>query len=235
MSLKCPPRLRLVIRSDTYSSHFRWLSRINLTEFVGWRLLWLWEISCLRFIHIDLRFKIAPKEGLKVKSHDLGDQFTSPLREITMPSNRSCRMSIVACGVWHVEPSCWNHMLSVSISSILGHKKLLHRSVAFAIDGYGNARFVLKEVRWFRQTKIRTKQWLSRDAFGADVFRVDWYRPKFCLFTYPFIQKWASSLKMICLAKCAERFSNGALILIIKFYDLHTLLNTMTFHGDLPY
>ena len=59
---------------------------------------------------------------------------------------------------------------------------------------------------------------------------------QFCLFTYPFIhQKWASSLKMICLAKCAERLSNGALILIIKFYDLHTLLNTMTFHGDLPY
>jgi len=47
--------------------------------------------------------------------------------------------------------------------------------------------------------------------------------------------------KIILIAKdnlfgnCAERFSNGALILIIKFYDLHTLFNTMTFHSDLPY
>jgi len=37
-------------------------------------------------------------------------------------------------------------MLSVSILSILGHKKLLIIDVAFIIDGYGNACFVLEEV-----------------------------------------------------------------------------------------
>ena len=63
-----------------------------------------------------------------------------------MPSNRSCRMFIVACGMWHVAPSCWNYMLSVSILSILGHKKLLIIDVAFIIDGYGNACFILEEV-----------------------------------------------------------------------------------------
>ena len=62
-----------------------------------------------------------------------------------MPSNRSCRMSIMAYDVWHVAPSCWNHMLSVFIS-ILGHKKLLS-SICSAVDDYGNARFVLEEIR----------------------------------------------------------------------------------------
>lgn len=32
----------------------------------------------------------------------------SPLREI--PSNCSCRTSIVAFALWHVAPSCWSHM-----------------------------------------------------------------------------------------------------------------------------
>ena len=73
-------------------------------------------------------------------------------------------MSTVACDVWYVAPSCWNYMLSISISSILSHKKLfIIRSVALVVDGYGNARFVLEEVRIDDfETKIRT----NSDFFG---------------------------------------------------------------------
>lgn len=34
---------------------------------------------------------------------------------------------------------------------------------------------------------------------------------------------------------CAECFLNGTLMLKVKFDDLHTLFNTITFHIDLPY
>lgn len=53
----------------------------------------------------DLR-KPHKKKASGVKSHDLGAQFTSPPREMTMSGNGSCRTSIVACAVWHVAPSC---------------------------------------------------------------------------------------------------------------------------------
>ena len=73
---------------------------------------------------VDCGFsKPHKKESSGVKSHDLGGQFTSPLREITIPSNRSCRMCIVVSAVWHVTPSCWNHTSSTSISFNLGQKK----------------------------------------------------------------------------------------------------------------
>ena len=83
-----------------------------------------------------------------------------------MPSNRSCRMSIVACGVWHVAPSCWNHILSVSISSILGHKKLLIIDLlsSLAVDDYGNARFVLEEI--WTDDSARPKSAPNSDFLG---------------------------------------------------------------------
>jgi len=79
-----------------------------------------------------------------------------------MPSNRLCRMSIMACGAWHVAPSYWNHMLS--ISSILGHKKLLIIDLALAVDGYGNARFVLEKVR--TDESARPKSTSNSDFLG---------------------------------------------------------------------
>ncbi|KAG8318844.1 hypothetical protein J6590_104192, partial [Homalodisca vitripennis] len=45
------------------------------------------------------------KNSRRVKSHDLGGQFTSPLREITIPSNRSCKMFMVSFAVWPVPQS----------------------------------------------------------------------------------------------------------------------------------
>jgi len=68
-------------------------------------------------------------------------------REITMPSNRSCRMSIVAC-VCHVAPSTLEpHVIGIHIIHFRLQEIAYHRSVALAVDGYGNARFVLEEIR----------------------------------------------------------------------------------------
>ena len=50
--------------------------------------------------------------------------------------------------------------------------------IHFRLQEVAYYRFGRSTDRWFRQTKIRTKQWLSRDAFGTGVSRVDWY-PKF--------------------------------------------------------
>ena len=41
-----------------------------------------------------------------IKSHDLGDQLISLLREITQPGSVFCNKAIFARVVWHVAPSC---------------------------------------------------------------------------------------------------------------------------------
>jgi len=82
-------------------------------------------------------------------------------------------------------------MLSVSISFILGYKKLLHhRSVALTVDGYGNARFVLEKVR--TDDSARPKSAPNSDFLGMHlelVYLADWYRPKFDNFACSHIQK----------------------------------------------
>jgi len=51
------------------------------------------------------------------------------------------------------------HVIDIYIIHIRPQEVAYHRSIALAVDGYDNARFVLEEVRTeFRQTKIRTKQ-----------------------------------------------------------------------------
>jgi len=99
------------------------------------------------------------------------------------------------------------HVIGIHIIHFRPQEVAYHRSVALAV-GYGNAHFGRNTDWWFRQTKIRTKQWLSRDAFGAGVSR-HWYRPKFDNFACSHIHssKNASSLKMICLAKFGLTFN----------------------------
>ena len=73
-----------------------------------------------------------------------------------------------------------SHVIGIHIIYFRPQEIAYHRSVALAVDGYGNARFVLEEV-WtddFARPKFAPNRF-SRDAFGADVSRVDWYRPKF--------------------------------------------------------
>ncbi|GJQ73392.1 hypothetical protein Trydic_g13757 [Trypoxylus dichotomus] len=79
------------------------------------------RIDRLRLIDVDPHFR---KSHSGVKCHDLGGQFTLPLREIIIPSNRSRTMSIVASAVWRVALSCWNHMSSTSTSLNLNQIKI---------------------------------------------------------------------------------------------------------------
>ena len=84
-------------------------------------------------------------------------------------------------------------------------QEVTYRSVALAVVDYGNARFGRSTDRWFRQKNQNPHQtvtfpgciwsWCISHGLISSQIR------QFCLFTYPFIQKWASSLKMICLAK----------------------------------
>ena len=116
-SFKCPPRLLWVepIRNVQFS--------MTLAHKSGWiwqmarvMLAWRTPVVCGLFAYSRDLTKAHKKKFNGVKSHDLGGQFPPPPREMTMPSNRPCRISNVAWAVWHVAPSCWNHMSLVSRS-----------------------------------------------------------------------------------------------------------------------
>jgi len=71
-------------------------------------------------------------------------------------------------------------MLLVHIIHFKPQEVAYHRSVALAVDGYGNARIILEEVR--TDDFARPKSAPKSDFFGMHlelVSRVDWYRPKF--------------------------------------------------------
>jgi len=69
-----------------------------------------------------------------VSSHDLSDQFWSPLREMTGPGNFSRNNSIVLRAVWQVASSCANQMSFRSISSNWGQQKLrYHIAITYGI------------------------------------------------------------------------------------------------------
>lgn len=73
-------------------------------------------------------FKKPQKENSNcVKSHDLAGQFTSPRREITLPSNFVFNNSVVSFGVLQIAPACWNYISSRSISATWGQKKLFSK------------------------------------------------------------------------------------------------------------
>jgi len=77
------------------------------------------------------------------------------------------------CGAILLEP----HVIGIHIIHFRPQEVAYHRSVAFAVDDYGNARFVLEEVRTDDSARSKSAR-LSWDAFGI-ASRVDWYRPKF--------------------------------------------------------
>jgi len=79
-----------------------------------------------------------------------------------MPSNRSCRMSIVACGVARSAILLEPHV--ISIIHFRSQEVAYHRSVAFAVDGYDNVRFVLEEIRI--DDSARPKSIPNSDFFG---------------------------------------------------------------------
>ena len=154
-----------------------------------------------------------------------------------MPSNRSCRMSIVACSAILLE----SLVIGIHIIHFRPQEVAYHRSVALAFDGYGNARFVLEEVRIDDSARPKSAPNSNFLAFGAGV-SLDWYGPKqfrqFCLFTYPFIQKWASSLKMIYLTKfeltsnCFQnpisKHSTLSMVVYLKFLDQLNFIGVQT-------
>jgi len=72
------------------------------------------------------------------------------------------------------------HVISIHIIHFRLQEIAYYRSVTLTIDGYDNVRFVLEEVRIDDSARPKSAlNRLSRDAFGAGVSRVDWYRPKF--------------------------------------------------------
>jgi len=109
------------------------------------------SINCLQFICINLRFKIRRKKELpsqrkksKVKSHDLGGQFAAARDNHALKS----RVQNVHRGMWCVARSVLlePHVIGIHIIHFRSQEVAYHRSVALAVDGYDNARFVLEEV-----------------------------------------------------------------------------------------
>lgn len=70
---------------------------------------------------VDLQLQETPQE--KDVSRDVCGQLTSPLPEITIPPNFSCRMCNLVSAMWHLPPSCWNQMSCTSISFNLDIQK----------------------------------------------------------------------------------------------------------------
>lgn len=85
------------------------------------------QSRCLWVICIDLWIKVALQEK--------------------MLSDFLYKRSFVACAVWHIAPSCWNHLSrNIHIFKFRTHKNYFHPPVPFAAKHYCGARFVLKEV-----------------------------------------------------------------------------------------
>ena len=87
------------------------------------------------------------------------------------------------------------HVIGIHIINFKPLEVAYHRSVVLAVDGYGNARFILEKVRTDDSAKRKsasnsnflgcTWSWcISRGLVSSQIRQI-------CLFTYPFIQKWA--------------------------------------------
>ena len=94
-------------------------------------------------------FRVAPqKRSNDVKWHDFAGHLISQRRAIRRPGSLSCNKAIFAPIVWHVAPSCWNHIFPKSHSSIAGKKKVsYHMTIILQIDGYSRSIIIFKEVR----------------------------------------------------------------------------------------
>ena len=82
-----------------------------------------------------LRSPTKKKKSNGVKAHDVGGQLISPRQEITRPGNVSCNNVIFVRVMWHVPPSCWNHIFFKSHFSIAGKKVCYHMIITLRIDG----------------------------------------------------------------------------------------------------
>ena len=88
-------------------------------------------------------------------------------------------MSIVAYGVARSAILLEPLVIGIHVIYFRSQEVAYHQSVALAVDGYGNARFVLEEIRTDSARPKSAPNSDFRDAFGAGVSRVDWYCPKF--------------------------------------------------------
>ena len=90
------------------------------------------------------------------------------------------------------------HVIGIYIIHFRPQEIAYHRSVALAVDDYGNARFVLKEVRTDDST--RSKSAPNSDFLGMhlELVYLAWIRPKFDNFACSHIH---SYLKMGLIAK----------------------------------
>ncbi len=108
ISCKCWPRLR-----------FKW--SIRLVQF--WRTLSNVSAGISHINVLMLPSNALIEAGLSwIAIELLGGQLTDPEREIKCSPNSPLNKSIVTRAVWHVAPSCWNHMSCKSSSCILGKK-----------------------------------------------------------------------------------------------------------------
>ena len=103
------------------------------------------SINCLRFIRIDLRFKIVPKEEVFAR-------FRWPVHVAAARDNHALKSLVqnVHRGMRYVARSAIlleSHVIGIHIIHFRPQEVAYHRSVALAVDGYGNARFVLEEER----------------------------------------------------------------------------------------
>ena len=94
-----------------------------------------------------------------------------------------------------------SHVISIHIIHFRPQEVAYHRSIALAVDGYGNARFVLEEVR--TDDSVRSKTASNSDFLGMhlDLAWIGIVPNSTILLVHISIQKWVSSLKIICLAK----------------------------------
>ena len=103
------------------------------------------------------------KKSNGVKSHDLGGQFTSPPREMTMPSNRSCRISNVTRSAVLLKP----HVVGVQIMQFRPKEVGNHRPIEVTVDSDDLANVVLTEI-WTDDAAS------SKSTPSSDFFEMHW-------------------------------------------------------------
>ena len=171
-----------------------------MVEFHVWYLLyWFWGHQAIQVCSHKRTIYDNPRET-SVKGaiqHDLRGQSTLPPRKITLLSNLWWRRFIETCTVWQAAPSYFNaHIIQFSLQEVI-----YHVSVAFTIDGDGRTIFIFKKV-WTdyaaRPNPHQTVTFSGCYCFWCNSCElVSAKIRQFCLLTYPWSQKWASSLKII--------------------------------------
>ena len=102
----------------------------------------------MQFIRIDLQFKIVPKErSLKALNRSRWPVHVAAVRDNhtlkSLVQNVHRGMRCVTRSAILLE----SHIIGIHIIHFRPQEVAYHRSVALAVNGYGNALFVLEEVR----------------------------------------------------------------------------------------